>query len=131
MTDPSDEIRDPLEGLTAEMFRKTVYPGTDALMVFVPEGKKPSPEVQKILDEAGSQRWFPVEGGNTVKCPFVTDTYDESLFKLEKGGWDHEHCDTCGCTIDVGDSCWVTEEADEFFLICDVCHQKLRTKEQS
>jgi hypothetical protein len=131
MTESSDDIRDPLEGLTAEKFRKAVCPETDALVVFVPEGKNPPPEVQRVLDEAGPQRWFPIEGGNLVKCPCVVDTYDESLFKLEKGGWDHEHCDSCGRTIDVGDSYWVAEDANEFILICNVCHQRLRTKEQS
>ena len=112
------------------MFRKAVCPEMDALVVFVPKGQKPPPEVQRVLDEAGPQRWFPVDGGNVVKCPSVVDTYDERLFKLEKGGWDHEHCDSCGRTINVGEPCWAAEEADEFFLICDVCHQELKTKEE-
>lgn len=81
MTESSDDIRDPLEGLPVEKFRKAVCPEGDALVVFVPEGNNPPPEVQRVLDETGLQRWFPIEGGNIVKCPYVGDTYEESLFK--------------------------------------------------
>lgn len=128
MTDPLGKAEDSLEGLTAEMFRKAVCPETDALVVFVPKGKSLPPEVKSVLDEAGPQRWFPVEGGNIVKCPHVVDTYDESIFKLEKGGWDHEHCDSCGHTINNGDYCWIAEKADDFFLICDACYRELKRK---
>jgi len=130
MSNTSDELKDPLEGFKADMFRKTVCPEMDALVVFIPKGREPSPEVKKVLDEAGPQRWFPKEGGNIVKCPHVVDTFDEGLFKIEKGGWDHEHCEACGATIDVGKSCWEAETDDEFFLICEGCYQKLKTRER-
>ena len=130
MSNNADEPKDLLEGFNVDMFRKTVCPKTDALVVFIPKDQEPSPEIKKVLDEAGPQRWFPKEDGNIVKCPNVVNTFDKTIFKLEKGGWDHEHCDACGNTIDAGMSCWIAKKDDELFLICELCYKKLKIREQ-
>lgn len=131
MSNTSDEIKDPLERFNADMFHKTVCPETDALVVFVPNDQELSPEIKKVLDEAGPQRWFPQDDGNIVKCPNVVKTFDKTIFKLEKGGWDHEHCYTCGTCIDAGKSCWIAKKGDYQFLICEKCFQKLKKRDQS
>ena len=101
------------------------YSKLDALTVFIPKGQKPSPEIQKVLDEAGPQKWFAKDEGYLIKIPNVFESYDENLFKLEKDAWDHDHCDKCGAVIDSGDLCWVADQEDGFYLFCDICYQKL------
>lgn len=129
MTIHSEKREGSLAGIQANMFRKTTCSKLDALVVFVPEGQDPPPDVQQVLDEIGPQRWYPEEGGHVVRCPYVVHTFDEKLFKVEKGGWDHEHCDACSGTIDVGQSCWVAEAHEGYgYLICDDCYQKMRRK---
>jgi hypothetical protein len=123
----SNSEKDFFKGLQADMFKKTIFAKTDALVVFIPKGKEPPPEVKKVLDEAGPQRFYPKDGGHLVKCPYIGESFDKTLFTIEKDGWDHEHCDNCGTTIDVGESYWVSE-TDEIILICDSCYQKLQQK---
>ena len=120
----SEPEKEPVDSLTRDMFRKVRCPIMDALTVFIPKDQEPSPQIQKVLDEAGDQRWFPNEQGHLVKIRNVFDTYDDNLFKLEKNGWNHEHCDKCGGTIDPEDECWYAEVDDRFFLFCDTCYQK-------
>jgi hypothetical protein len=123
----SNSEKDFFKGLQADMFKKTIFAKADALVVFIPEGKEPPPEVKKVLDESGPQRFYPKDGGNLVKCPAVVENFDKNLFTIEKGGWDHEHCDNCGTTIDVGESYWVSE-TDEIIFICNGCYRKLQQK---
>ncbi len=117
-----------IDSLTSNMFRQVYCPKRDALTVFIPKDQKPSDEVQKVLDEAGPQRWYPQEGGNLVKIPNIFDSYDASLFKIEKDGWNHEHCDKCGTTINSGDLCWAAESDDNTYLFCDNCCRNLKQK---
>jgi hypothetical protein len=108
------------------MFRKIHYVPMDALTIFIPKGQKPSPVVQKYLDEAGPCRWFPQDGGHLIKFPDVFKSYDDSLFKLEKNGWDHEHCDNCGNTISIDDECWEAEsDENSYCLFCSKCYNGL------
>ena len=125
MTANSNSEKDFFRGLRADMFRKTIFVKADALVVFIPEGQEPSPEVKKVLDEIGPQRFYPKEGGYLVKCPSVIASFDENLFTIEKDGWNHEHCDSCGTTIDVGESYWISE-TDEIILVCNGCYQQLQ-----
>jgi hypothetical protein len=117
-----------LQNLQAEMFRETTFPGMDALVAFIPKGQDTPSEVKQTVDDAGSSRWFPHEGGWKVICPYFGQDFDPDLFTIEAGGWKHEHCDGCQSTISVGDSCWVAETQDESFIICGNCHSKLETK---
>ncbi len=124
----SEDDKDPIDSLTASMFRQVRCPKMDALTVFIPKDQEPFPEVQKVLDEAGHQRWFPQDGGHLVKIPNVFDSYDDNLFKLEKDAWDHEHCYKCGATIDPDDLYWAAEPDNCLYLFCESCYQKLNQK---
>ena len=50
--------------------REYVFPGTDAAVVFMPEGTRPAQEIQEVLDRSYQQRWFPIQGGARAKVPF-------------------------------------------------------------
>ena len=127
MTKKSDEYQNPLKDLRSEMFEKETFQAIDALVVFIPKGQKPSKEVQRVLDEAGSQRHYMKDRGNIIKCPFVVESFDNTLFEIEKGGWEHEHCDICNSTISVGDSYWISEE-NEVYLICNNCYREIKER---
>jgi hypothetical protein len=129
MVNKADKTGDPLKDLRVDIFQKETFQAMDALVIFIPKGQERSDEVQRVLDEAGSRREFPQDNGYIIRCPNVVDSFDKTLFEVEKGGWEHEHCDTCGRTIDVGDPYWISE--DEVYLICDSCYQKLQTEEKA
>ena len=125
MTANSNKEQDFLKALRADIFRKTIFAKMDALVVFIPKGQEPSPEVKKVLDEAGPQRFYPQDGGNLVKCPYVVENFEKNIFMIEKDGWNHEHCDNCGTTIDAGETYWISE-TDEIILICNGCYKQLQ-----
>ena len=126
MTDAPDTHRDPLQGLRAEMFRHTSYPGMDALVAVIPKDKETPAEVKQVEDDAGEGRWFPFEGGWKVVCPYTGQDFDPDLFHIEKDAWDHVHCDGCHASIDTGVSCWVAEMEDGHFVVCDTCYDRLK-----
>jgi hypothetical protein len=126
MANGSDVHHDPLHGLRAEMFRHTRYPGIDALVAIVSKEQETSPEVKRTVDYAGEGRWYPVGGGWKVMCPYAGQNFDDNLFRIEKGGWSHVHCNGCQASIDTGASCWVCEREDDFLVLCDRCYEKLR-----
>ncbi len=97
-------------------------------MAVISKEHETSPEVKRTVDDAGEGRWYPVEGGWKVMCPYTGQSFDINLFHVEKGGWNHMHCDGCQGSIDAGASCWVAEVEDDFWVICDVCHDKLKKR---
>ncbi len=125
--EPKDN-KDPIDSLRSSMFRQVRCPKMDALTIFIPKNQKPSAEVQKVLDEAGASRWFPQDEGHLVQIPNVFDSYDDNLFKLEIDGWDHEHCDKCGGTIEPDDLCRVAEQDNRQYLFCENCYENLNQK---
>jgi hypothetical protein len=131
MTDREEIQPDLPPGLQATMFRHTSYPGMDALVATVPKGKESSVEVQRPVEEAGDGRWFPLEGGWKVMCPYVGQDFDPDLFHIEKDAWDHVHCDGCHGSIDTGASCWVAKTEDDYFILCDNCHEGLSQRDDS
>jgi hypothetical protein len=128
MNDDAENLRDRL---TQDMFRKAIFPGTDALVAFVPQDSASSSKVKDAVDEVGDGRWFPVSGGWKVKCPYVGQEFDGELFTIEEGGWDHVHCDLCNRTINAGQSCRVSENAEESCVICEECFSSLKQSDQS
>jgi hypothetical protein len=54
--------------------------------------------------------------------------YDATKWQVEKGAWDHEHCDLCGENIPAMTLCWVTKY-DPYILLCDACHAKVAADE--
>jgi hypothetical protein len=111
---------------TRAMLEAYDFPGTDAAVLFVPQGQSPSGDVQAVLDRSGQQRWYPVEGGHNVKVPWHHAEGHESLFEREAKGWDHEHCDFCNASVSVGERCWTTESENGFWLFCGQCRDSLR-----
>lgn len=104
-----------------------VFPGCDAAVVFVAQGQAPAPEIRAALERAGRQRWYPVPGGHEAKVEYHNVTGSQHLFRLEKGGWDHEHCDFCSQPILAGQTSWTTPDRD-FVVFCEQCYEKLRTE---
>ena len=125
MTDSLETRGDLLQGLAAEMFRHTSYPGMDALVAVIPKDQEIPPEIKRTTDDVGESREHPFEGGWKVMCPYTGQSFDHDLFHIAKGGWNHEHCDGCQGSIGVGGSCWVAETEDDFFVICDNCYDRL------
>jgi len=107
------------------MFKHTSYPGTDALVAVILKNQETPAEVKQTVHDAGRSREYPFEGGWKVMCPYTGQSFDHDLFHIEKGRWNHEHCDGCQGSIGVGGSCWVAETEDDFFVICDNCYDKL------
>ncbi len=114
------------------IFQQRTFPGMDALVAIIPKGEEIPPEVKQA---AGISRWFPLDGewnaagesGWKVVYPYHGQDYNPNLFTVLKKGWDHEHCDGCQATIDVGDSCWTARTEDDFFVVCDKCYGELKT----
>jgi len=47
--------------------------------------------------------------------------YNESVFDLTQGTWDHEHCSVCYFTIRDGHTYW--ENGKRIILLCDACYE--------
>jgi hypothetical protein len=114
-----------LAGLTKADFHSEQFPVIDALVAFVPGNTRPTPPVQEQINARGQSRWYPAEGGHLVKMPYQGDPVPMEHFRVEAGGWDHEHCDQCGEHIRAREQCWVTSDAD-FAVICDSCYRKMK-----
>ena len=110
------------------MLEEYEFPGTDAAVVFFPDGQIASSEVQEILGGSGQQRWFPVPGGHNVKVPWHCSEDHESLFQREEKGWDHEHCDFCNARVNIGELCWTADSGRGVWLFCRDCYEKVKEK---
>jgi len=119
----------PLHHFTKAMLAMYEFPGTDAAVVFVPDGQEPSAEVQEVLHRSGQQRWYPLPGGHKAKVPWHFSKGHESIFEREALGWDHEHCDFCKGRVSAGEVCWTADsEQDSFWVFCKNCYEQLRDK---
>ena len=105
--------------------REYVFPGTDAAVVFVPEGIRPAQEIQEVLDRSYQQRWFPIQGGARAKVPFHYAEGREQLFEREIKGWDHEHCDFCEASVAIDELCWTAPSGGGFVIFCKNCYAKV------
>lgn len=118
----------PLETFTKAMLEEYRFPGTDAAVIFIPEGHAPSAEVQEVLKRSSQQRWHPVSGGHDVKVPWYFTKSYESLFRREAKGWDHEHCDFCDEYVNIGELCWTADASRGIWIFCKSCYEKLTEK---
>jgi hypothetical protein len=64
------------------------------------------------------------EAGLFASQPYHGETFDESRFRVVRGGWDHDHCYVCFATILPGDEWWVVDSGDEVGL-CQKCYSRL------
>ena len=98
--------------------------GADALVRFVRKDETLPPAVKARVDAWGISRWYPVKGGFMLKCPYQGQSFDPDHIQIEDGGWDHEHCDVCSATINVGVGCWITRRG-RFIVLCEKCHRRV------
>jgi hypothetical protein len=98
-------------------------PARDALVHFIPDGTRDA--AVDSFAASHRSRWHPLQGGIRVVVSMESDPeYDGSKWKVERGAWDHEHCDLCGESIPAMTLCWVTK-ADPYVMLCDKCHGKV------
>jgi hypothetical protein len=98
-------------------------PALDGLVTFIPDGPR-DPAVASFATGRRS-RWYPVEGGMRVVVLYDDDSqYDADRWHVEKGAWDHEHCELCRTSIPPMMLCWVTK-SDPYVLLCDDCHSEV------
>lgn len=117
-----------LHDFTKTMLEDYIFPGTDAAMVFVADDAAPPPVIKEVLARSRQQRWYPVTGGHQAKIPFHFVAGHEELFEREPKGWNHEHCDFCDASIDVGELCWTAPSKHGVFVFCKACYEKLPVK---
>lgn len=115
----------PLKRLKKADLHRDRFPVIHALVAFVADGEHPRQAVQEQIEGRGRSRWYTTEGGHLVKMPYQGDPVPMEHFRVEPGGWDHEHCDGCGNRIEQGEQCWITDDAD-FEMLCNVCYKKLK-----
>lgn len=120
----------PTDAFTQNMASAFDLPEIDAAVAFVSDGETPAPELKVALDRAGSNRWYPVRGGHDVKIPwrYAVSCGAEALFRREKNGWDHEHCDFCDAAVRTGERCWLAEHDEREYLFCKQCYESLKTE---
>ena len=110
-------------------FMQSRIPAPDALATFVPEGQDDDPGVRAAIEVKGCSRWFPIDGGHQVLIPYEGQDFDAKRFRIEKGGWDHEHCKACGGNIEPRTLCWVTVK-DPYVILCSECYDGIRKNEE-
>jgi hypothetical protein len=113
-----------LRKLRRRKFSHVRVAGADALLAFVPNEGEVAPAVRERLNLPCDQRWYPTDAGHLVKWSHQGEPFDSQEFRLEAGGWDHEHCSVCNDTIRVNEECWITERGS-FVVLCRACHRRL------
>jgi hypothetical protein len=114
---------DQLKELAGLTWMKSCIPPLDALVAFVPDGAS-NPVISDFAMGRPS-RWHPMEGGHRVAVLYETvEAYDATRFQVEKGAWDHEHCELCGEQIPAMTLCWVTESGP-YTILCEACHARV------
>ena len=85
-------------------------------------------EFAGVTDRAFSQKVFNTHSSLRRNLPdglrewkqYNGEPFDESVWELIPGGWDHEHCSLCWARIADGMTYWAN--GGEFKLLCDYCH---------
>jgi hypothetical protein len=113
-----------LRGLRRRRFCRVRVAGADALVAFVPDAGEVAPALRERLRAPCDQRLYPTPGGHLVKWPYGGESYDPKVFRLEPGGWNHEHCWVCNATLCVDETCWITARGS-FFVLCKGCQRRL------
>jgi hypothetical protein len=66
----------------------------------------------------------PNEAGYYISSAYNGETFDDTRFKLVRGGWDHQHCFLCDHKVWPGDEWWSAKPPGEIGLCLD-CHHRL------
>ena len=93
------------------------------MVAFVPNEGEVAVAIREKLRVPCDQRLYPTEAGHQVKWPYQGEPFDPSHFRLEIGGWDHEHCSACNGTIKVKEIAWITRRGS-FYVLCRSCHRR-------
>lgn len=109
--------------LAAFEWMQSRIPAQDALVHFAADGPR-DPAVDSFAMSHRS-RWYPLQGGTRVVVSMESEPeYDTSKWQVEKGAWDHEHCELCGGNVPAMTLCWVTKY-HPYALLCGACHAKV------
>jgi hypothetical protein len=120
-----DDCRDAtLRKLRLRKFSGFYYTPQDAIIAIAPVPGGPAPPVREKLDEPFPHRLYPIDSGFLVKWPYQGEDYDPRHFQIERGGWDHEHCEACNAVIRIDDECWYTE-GDSTSILCGTCYDRM------
>ena len=112
-----------IEKLARFEWMQSRIPALDALVHFIPDG--PRDAAVDSFAASHRSRWYPLQGGSRVVVSMESKPeYDAPTWKVEKGAWDHEHCDLCTENIPAMTLCWVTRY-DPYVLLCDKCHARV------
>ena len=104
-------------------YHQSRIPALDALSAFVADGE-PESVVKEMADRVGLSRWYPEEGGHRVLILYEGGPYDSERLTIEKGAWDHEHCDRCGEGISPMTLCWMSSDGP-VSILCEPCHKQV------
>ena len=89
------------------------------------------PAVMALVDRTLPYRVYPLDGGEyVVKWPYRGGVVPGREFRIEPGGWDHEHCDGCNRSINVGRTFWQTARGSVYWL-CPYCYRRTRQLSQT
>jgi hypothetical protein len=102
-------------------YRASRFPSLDAICTFVPTGNEDEPAIREALARKGQSRWYPKSGGHKLLILNEGEPVDSARFTLEKGAWDHEHCNGCRARIPSMTLCWVSV-ADPYTILCEHCY---------
>src|SRR5262245_5424651 len=113
-----------LQSLRRRKFVRCRFVGDDALVTRVFEATRPTAAVKAKIDEHLPCRLYPIPGGYLIKWLYEDSGLPSGDFAIEAGGWNHEHCDICNRTIDVGDTAWLTARGSLYHL-CRYCYGRV------
>ncbi len=113
-----------LRSLRRRRFERVRFKGCDALVAWVPEGQ-PAPNVVQAGIETGTDmRIYPIKGGYLFKWPYMGAAGPLEGFRVEVGGWDHEHCSACNRNIEIDGTAWLTARGS-YFQLCPYCYRRV------
>jgi hypothetical protein len=110
-----------LDGLARVAWMPSRIPIVDALAASVPNGVEISTD---RIPPSHEQRWCPRDDGSLrLLIPHDGKPFDNSLFQVAPGGWDHSTCDCCRAHIAAMTLCYVTRSG-AYFGFCSDCYSR-------
>lgn len=108
------------EDLPARRWMPSRIPVRDALAATFAAGVQvPADRLPKTYES----RWYPQpDGGLTLRVPYDGGSYDDALFTIERGAWDHTTCDNCTARIPAMSLCYVTASGS-YIGLCVSCYR--------
>jgi hypothetical protein len=112
-----------LRRLRGRKFERIRYRAQDALVAPVP-ASGPSRGIRAAIAGADCRYYPRKDGTYVVKWPYAGGAPPRGA-RIERGGWDHEHCAACERHILPGRTFWQTARGSCFWL-CPYCYRALR-----